>query len=209
MSSLIFYTDETQALVATDTLAVDEEGTPAYFTTKAFILPHLRMIICGTGAGGFCDRWVVQVNNWIALRDIDDLDIHNAGSNLRQLWSNYKKYIRVSDQLTTTIYHLGFAVSDGLMHAHAYRSTNNFQSEKLNHGLYVKPECEVNEGDRLPQDLPLLMNRQRQIQAKEPASQRLYIGGEIQVIHFTQNGYQVYPVARFDDFEQMEKQIFR
>jgi hypothetical protein len=55
MSSLIFFTDSEQALIATDTLAVSPDGQPLKFTTKAFALPHLRMVIAGTGAGASSD----------------------------------------------------------------------------------------------------------------------------------------------------------
>ena len=62
MSSLIFYTDEKQALVATDTLATYQDGAPSHFTTKAFPLPHLCMIIAGTGSAGFSDSWFHFIN---------------------------------------------------------------------------------------------------------------------------------------------------
>ena len=41
MSSLIFRTEREQVLVATDTLATSSDGKPGFFTTKAFIVPHL------------------------------------------------------------------------------------------------------------------------------------------------------------------------
>ncbi|MBD3698997.1 hypothetical protein IE994_02480 [Enterobacter hormaechei] len=53
MSSLIFYTDEAQALIVTDTLAVTDNGEPLSFVSKAGYIPQLRTIIAGTGAGGF------------------------------------------------------------------------------------------------------------------------------------------------------------
>ena len=52
MSSLIFATDEQQIVVATDTLAVTTEGEPFLFASKATHIPHLRIIIAGTGFGG-------------------------------------------------------------------------------------------------------------------------------------------------------------
>ena len=48
MSSLIFYTDREQALVATDSLAVDGSGAPHMFTSKAGYIPHLKTIIAVT-----------------------------------------------------------------------------------------------------------------------------------------------------------------
>ena len=45
MSSLIFYTDEAQALIVTDTLAVTDNGEPLSFVSKAGYIPQLRTII--------------------------------------------------------------------------------------------------------------------------------------------------------------------
>ena len=53
MSSLIFYTDPEQVLVATDTLAVSSDGKPFIFTSKALYIPHLKTIIAGTGCSEF------------------------------------------------------------------------------------------------------------------------------------------------------------
>ncbi len=60
MSSLIFYTDEAQALIVTDTLAVTDNGEPLSFVSKAGYIPQLRTIIAGTGAGGFSNTWLHQ-----------------------------------------------------------------------------------------------------------------------------------------------------
>jgi hypothetical protein len=68
MSSLIFLTEESQVLVATDTLAVSPDGRPFMFTTKAFILPRLKTIIAGTGLGGFLGRWFVRINDGLVVR---------------------------------------------------------------------------------------------------------------------------------------------
>jgi hypothetical protein len=46
--------------VATDTLAVTPDGRPVALTSKV-IMPHLRMIVAGTGSGGFLDQWFVHI----------------------------------------------------------------------------------------------------------------------------------------------------
>jgi hypothetical protein len=46
------------------------------FTTKAFVLPHLRMVIAGTGAGRFLGKWFIRLNDRIAVKDIDNLNYH-------------------------------------------------------------------------------------------------------------------------------------
>lgn len=208
MSSLIFYTDENQALIATDTLAVSYDGKPFKFTTKAFVIPHLSVIIAGTGFGGFCDRWLVQVNDRMVVRGIDNLDYHTTGS-LADQWAKYKEEFSIPDHITTTVYHFGFSEEDHTIHSYAYRSTNGFRSESIRYGLAVKPECAVPDNYNLPVDIPSMMQHQRELQSHRPKEERLYIGGEIHVIHLTKNGFSIYPLARFDDFDSDEDAIYR
>ncbi len=68
MSSLIVYTDQTQVLVVTDTLATHPDGRPVKFTTKAFIVPHLNLIMASTGIMGFLGRWFVKVNDMVIVK---------------------------------------------------------------------------------------------------------------------------------------------
>jgi hypothetical protein len=76
--------------VATDTLATSPDGKPLKFTTKAFILPHLKMIIAGTGAGGFLGRWFVRINDGLIVRGIDNLDYHTP-RDLASMWQRHKE----------------------------------------------------------------------------------------------------------------------
>src|ERR1035438_10826177 len=110
MSSIIFQTDENEALVATDTLATLLNGTPYRFTSKVLILPHLRMIMAGTGAAGFLDRWFVIINAEMIVRGIEHLNDHSPRY-LNAIWSTYKhESIGIPDNpTTTTVYHFGFS----------------------------------------------------------------------------------------------------
>ena len=85
MSSLIFCTEESQALIATDSLATSNEGQPFAFTSKAFFLPHLKIVMAGSGGKGFLERWLVDVNG-MTVRGIDHLNYH-ASRNLPAVWS--------------------------------------------------------------------------------------------------------------------------
>lgn len=211
MSSLIFYTDEAQALVATDTLATisNTEGNPLKLTTKAFILPHLRAIFAGAGLGGFLGSWLMEVNDNLCVKGVINLDYHTPDA-LRRLWREWNVQ-HVPDYLdaTITVYHFGFSEEDGLLHSYAYRSANDFQSEPLPYGLHVKPECAVPENYQLPDDLELMMLDQRLKQAKLPPAQRVYIGGEIILYHLSPAGFRVLPLARFADYDLMEQAIYR
>lgn len=207
MSSLIFAIDKDQAFVATDTLATSYDGTPFMFTTKAFIVPHLRMIMCGTGMGGFLGRWFIQVNDGMVVRNIDHLDYHTP-KNLIAFWERYKQEFFIPSNLTTTVYHFGFSEEDTLIHSYAYRSTNDFKSEVLQYGIGVKPQCQIPEDFVLPRDVKKMMDDQRSTQASLPKDQRLYIGGEILIHHLTKIGFNVYILGRFEDFEADEKSIY-
>jgi hypothetical protein len=177
------------------------------FTTKAFVVPHLEMIMAGTGAGGFLGRWFIEVNDRMILRDIDSLDYHSPTA-LRDLWRTYTDEFSTPDRITTTVYHFGFSVETRLIHSYAYRSTNNFTSERLQYGLGVKPECQIPEHFQLPQGVKDLMVEQRTIQDARPKEERIYIGGKINILRLSQNGFQIYTLDQFDDYDVHERAIY-
>jgi len=209
MSSLIFHTEESQVLVATDTLATSPDGRPFKFTTKAFIVPHLRMIMAGTGAGGFLGRWFVHVNDRMIVQDIDNLDYHTPRS-LASDWAEFKQGLSdPNSNPTTTVYHFGFSKQTKVIHSFAYRSTNKFQSERLEQNvLGVKPECTPPDDYRLPRDVRNMMEEQRTVQKSQPIDQRVYIGGEIQVHHLSKDGFHIYTLDRFEDYDSDENAIY-
>ena len=206
MSALIFHTDETQAFVATDTLATSPDGRPFKFTTKAFIVPHLKLIIAGTGAGGFLGRWFVSINDAVVVKGIEHLDYH-APSILASLWLEHKQQFSVPN-ITCTIYHFGFSEITGLIQPFAYRSTSNFHSERLPYGIGVKPECPVPENCSFPGDIRKMMDAQRLLQSSKPKQERIYIGGEIEIHHLLKNGFQAYTLDRFEDYVRDETAIY-
>ena len=207
MSSLVFHTQPDMAIVATDTLAVHESGAPSHFTTKAVLVPHLRMIIAGTGVAGFSSRWFVHVNDGMTVRGIDHLDQHTQPG-LCNLWAGYRKEVGFPTEFTTTIYHIGFSEVTGEAVAFAYRSENNFASERLGHGTRMKPEGKAEPGYELPQGIVQIMESQREIQASKPPHERVYIGGEIQLI--VMDGYVTTcgRLHRFSDFDETEAAIY-
>ncbi len=208
MSSLIFVTEKEQVLTATDTLATSSDGKPLKFTTKAFLLPHLQMIMCGTGMGGFLGKWFIEVNDRMVVRDIDNLDYHTPQM-LRSFWQSFAKEYSLSEGQTTTVYHFGFSEEDGSIHSYAYRSTNDFASESLPYGIGIKPECNSVENLEFPSGIKRLMDEQRAIQLSRPENERVHIGGKIQILHLAKNGFVVYTLDQFDDFEATEKFIYQ
>lgn len=208
MSSLIFYTDATQVVVATDTLAVTPDGRPMLFSSKAHHLPHLRTIIAGTGMGMFAGDWAMEVNNRMILEGIMNLDYHAPGS-LRAKWAKYRKDFALPDNLTTSVYHFGLSEDDQSVVAFAYRSTSDFQSERLPQGFGIKPECPLPEGNNMLEIIPQMMNLQRDIQSKVPPAERIYIGGEVIVMHLTASSFNVFHPYSFPERDEDMRSIFQ
>lgn len=177
------------------------------FTTKAFIIPHLNLIMCGTGIGGFLGGWFIAVNDRMVLRDIDNLDYHTPNA-LVNLYRTYTEEFSIPTQMTTTVYHFGFSTETALIHSYAYRSRNNFVSERLPYGLGVKPECQVPDDCQFPAGVKSLMQQQRSIQDSLPKEERIYIGGKIIIHHLTEMGFQVYVLDQFDDYHDHERAIY-
>ncbi len=208
MSSLIFHTDPSHALVATDTLAVKPDGTPQMFCSKATFLPHMKTIIAGTGLGGFANDWANYVNNRLIVAGLRNLDYHTP-EGLRTLWSSAKERDDFPDSITTTVYQIGVSEDDKEVCAYAYRSINNFVSEPLGHGTRAKPECVFPTEGHLLQHLHPMMLEQRSIQDAKPPEERLYIGGECVVMHLTKETCVTATLFRFDDHAEQLGEMFK
>ena len=142
------------------------------FTTKVLVVPHLRMMMAGTGASGFLVRWFVRVNSGKVVAGIDNLDYHTPKS-LADLWQEFKKEKNlVSDDETTTVYHFGFSETTGRIHSYAYRSANGFISEAVGYGIGVKPECTAHENIELSGDIIRMMDEQRALQEHQDYLER-------------------------------------
>ena len=206
MSSLIFYTDAEQALVVTDTLAVSTDGEPMFFSSKALYLPHLRTIIAGTGLAGFASAWFNMVNSSMLVKGIEGLNKHTPEA-LRKGWQEYEQHPGFVARLTSTVYHFGFSEDTGEMTSFAYRSTNNFESERLGYGTGVKPECSILEGN-LFENVRAMMDEQRAIQSKLPQHERLHIGGSAYALHLTGAGCSTSELFEFEDAKVQTAQAF-
>lgn len=208
MSSLIFFTDATQIVVATDTLAVSPDGEPLMFCSKAHHLPHFRTIIAGTGMGMFSGDWAMEVNNRMILQGIMNLDYHAPGA-LRARWAKYQEEFALPASQTTTVYHFGLSEDDQSVVAFAYRSTSGFESERLPQGFGIKPECTLPEGNNMIEIIPRMMHLQRESQSSVAPSERIYIGGEVVVMHLTSSSFSVFHPHSFPERTQDLKRIFQ
>jgi hypothetical protein len=207
MSSLIYKVEKMQVFIATDTLAA-LNGRAIRFATKAFPLPHLRMVIAGTGLAGFLDHWLVAVNA-SPVRGIDALNEH-AQAGLLNVFRTYKNQFPSMNE-ATSVYHFGFSEETGAIHSFSYKSEELFEPRQIAYGLYVKPnvpEDAIPTDTLHPSDIPRIMAAQRAIQAKLPKEARVSIGGEMQMHHLEQAGYKTYRLAQFEDYAETRRSIF-
>jgi len=138
MTLLMFNHAHDGHLVLTDTLATSAAGQPHLFQTKCWPLPHLNMVMVGTGSGNLFEAWYRTLQTSMLVRDIDNLDFH-APRVLRDLWDRVQSD-HGSQVGTSTVYHFGFS-SHGVAIRYVYRSTNNFESELADEpGFGVKPQ---------------------------------------------------------------------
>ena len=200
MSSLIFYTEPSQALIVTDTLAVSHGGEPFLFTSKALYLPHLRTVIAGTGIGRFADDWFRRINSGLLVRGIENLD-HHAPRALRKMWAAFQDEDSELRGRTTTIYHFGISEDSGEVVGFANRSANDFESQRLEHGFGVKPPCTIPDGNNLSELIPIILEEQRSSEQQRPVSERIHIGGEAIAIHLTPHACTFSRIHLFADFE--------
>ena len=205
MSSLIFYTDENQIYVATDTLATESNGVPFLLTSKALHIPHLNIIVAGTGQGGFLSNFILHLNSYMVVNNINQLNYHTPEL-LSRLWSQHKEQFGTSEQSTSTIYIFGFCELTGRVISFAYRSVSEFISEELPYAIGVKPECPLPENVSLNENIPEIMLKQIEIQKKE--SNPVYIGGSIQELHMTKEQCPSRSIYEFEDLASAAKQIF-
>jgi hypothetical protein len=205
MSSLIFQVTQEEAIVVTDTLAVDSVGNAALYTSKAVYLPHLRLVIAGTGIGGFADDWATQVNGRMRTSGIDNLNTHTP-ARLQANWLRCTADSAMPACATTTVYHFGESEFTGQIHAYAYRSERAFTSERLPYGIGVKPKCSVPQAELL-KNIPAMMQEQRAIQESRPEADRLHIGGEAIGIFLTPDTCNIFSIFRFSDYQKILREI--
>ena len=208
MSSLIFELSPDSINVATDTLATLPSGEPAFFSTKAIYIPHLRMIVAGTGVAGVMGQWVQQMNDHMMLSGILNV-AHHAPENLRKIWANIKTKNGLLEGQSSTIYHLGISEENetfGFMS----RSNNDFLTEQMEHGWGVKPECELpKEETNLARGIQKMMAQQRKTQDAKPKSERIYIGGECMIWHLTRDKCVSFKAFEFPDHKDQRAQVLK
>jgi hypothetical protein len=184
VSLLIFQHYETQVAVYTDTLATSPDGKALAFCDKSFLVPHIGIVMATTGILQLAEIWYSRLNGPIFADDIDALDEY-VTKNLQIIWDCLKKHSGGGIEITGTIYHFGWSAKHQQYVRYIYRSDKNFASEHYKEkGIGVKPI--PNDKDaQLPEGIEGVTEFAEQIrmeQLAKPHNQRLYIGGELNMI---------------------------
>lgn len=210
MTALNWALQEDALYITSDSIALTMEGEPRSYMSKLYPVPHLEGVITGTGIGQFIVDWFAEVQNRMLVRCVHHLD-HFTPDALRELSRDYPL-----DEASTTIYHFGLSSKEGRFCGFAYRSTNDFRSERLDYGIGIKPALEpgpINNID-FPDWFVEIMERQREEDLQRPAQDRVGVGGEVHALQMQRDGLMTLLTCHtFDDydgtFERMDAGLSR
>jgi hypothetical protein len=193
-------------VLLTDTYATSPEGDPRTLQSKVFALPHLNMVMGGTGIGQLMQRWFDVIQSNMLVRNIETLNLH-APEALRSVWAGLIDEFdglgrAVEEGATSTIYHFGFT-EDGQPIRFTYRSASNFRSEEATEpgfGIKPGPAWDFAVPDSLEEMVAVAIRLREQEDAR-PKSERVHLGGDL-IATFVGNGsIQSNRVFRWGDFE--------
>lgn len=208
MTALNFILDPECIIVATDALKSDaSDKSPMSYCSKVFALPHLDAILVGTGMVTVIQEWANCVQMDILARNMIELD-RLTPERLRYL---YEDAAMLYADPKVTIYHFGYDPGEECYAGYAYRSTNDFLSERLPYGLGVKPNVlpmeEIEQYSHAYPDLQelliQLMIEQRQRDEVVAYDERVGIGGQIYQWQLANHSIHVVPVFSFLDYKHM------
>jgi hypothetical protein len=182
-----------------DTLVVThDDKTPLYYQTKFTVLPHLNLVIAGTGFASLINDWFHFVNGRMVVRDIDHLKVLAPG-----LLRDAAPRCQGADITTTTLYHFGYSTLEKRYVGYAYRSAENWEPDRLQDALGFKPVIDVQPtaNIQISQFLIDIVCEQRRKDLLLPVSERVGIGGDIQVVVMENGIVTISTVHRFESYE--------
>jgi len=199
MTALNYTIQPDQICLAMDTLVISaQDKTPLCYQTKFVTLPHLNLVIAGTGLASLIAHWFHIVNTSAVVRDIDHLNVFAP-----ELLPKIAESQEGTDLTTTTLYHFGYSVANNRYVGYAYRSADNWESDSLPDALGVKPVVDVPPTDNIqfPQFMIDIVSEQRRQDLLLPQAERLGIGGEIQFVVMQNSTITMSTVHRFESYE--------
>jgi hypothetical protein len=198
--------------LATDTLASGgNDKTPHMFVSKFFLLPHLGVLLCGTGVFQLIRDWFVDLESSLIARDFDHVS-RFAPSLLRAL--SEKLTSQHQQPVTATIYHFGYSVAMSSHVGLAFDSKQGYEPRVIKDSFFMKPKLEElptapTNADELPSWYADLMERQRADDLAKPFADRVGIGGEIHMAQINRTTLTVSTIHRFASYESDYEAMIR
>ena len=205
MTALVFALQPEQVYLAMDTLVVGaDDRLPLSFQRKFYSLPDSELVVAGTGLANFINGWLAYLSALACVGDIDELN--KIAPCVLKASADAAGGL---DAITTTIYHFGYSKSDAQYVGYAYRSTKQFQSERLPYALGLKPYVPVAPTDDIefPKFLIDIVVRQQIADRSLPVQQQLGIGGEIEFVVLAGRTTRIETVHRFMSYEREKQHI--
>ena len=207
MTALVFALQPDQVCVAMDTLVIGaEDRLPLAFQRKFLSIPTSDLLVAGTGHAGLINGWFQYLESLTRLGDVDDV-----GKFAQQVLKVSVDAAGGLGPITTTIYHFGYSRAESQYVGYAYRSTSNFQPERLPYALGYKPEVPLHATDdmQFPDYLVDIVIRQQQHDRSLPIQDQLGIGGEIDFAVLSGRTTLIETVFRFISYESEQLHIER
>lgn len=213
MTALIYWLQPNKVCVAMDSLALRPDKDPLNYCTKILLLPHLKMVLCGTGLIQLVLDWFCFLESNVMAKDLMDVnDI--ASDTLGRMWQ--QKYAGTG--VSTTIYHFGYNESERQFGGVAYRSEKNFEPEWLaQDSLGIQPrrldlrEFATKSIDEkgVKQAFIETIQKLKLDDDDRPRQDKLGIGGEVHFLTLDKSGYLLSICHRFDDYYQLFDEMVR
>lgn len=206
MSLLNWTLSATGVQVMTDTLATDFDGSPMKFVAKVFAIPHLDLIVGGTGFHQIIMGWQHLLMSAAPGLSIDDMD-EMAARALPVLWRDLFPF--GDEDHLSTIRHWGWSPKEQRFVGRSYRSRDGFEPERMQEGMAFQPdplpEHRGIQFETFDQLVEVALGQQRHGLADEPGKQT-FIGGDLLTFEMSkaEDGPVVTSIsksARFADFE--------
>lgn len=215
MTALNFVLMEEFIIISMDTLAVlQDTKTPFKFVSKFCHLPQMNCVICGTGDMSAIVRWIAYVQENIVANGIYQLDLLT-----QSIFPTFMRNEIAHEDASTTLYQFGLSELDNAFYGYAYRTIDNYKSEQLEYGLGLKPQDAFHKDGALdPKEahfdlhdcensLINIMERQKQYDDDLPTSEKVGIGGYIQMIFLTKDQTITKTLKVFDDLGKQYQTI--
>ncbi len=199
MTALNFVLQENQVCLTMDTLSLSADGRePLAYVTKFVVLPHLQLIVAGTGHGKILSEWYALARCSVIATDIEHLNQY-ASDAINEIAINQE-----FNEMNTTIYHFGYSENRERFIGYAYRSKNNWVSEELKEGIGIKPPIKYDFGEdfELPSSFVELMISQRELDLGQPFEERVGIGGDIHFVVMNRDYINISKCHRFPSYEE-------